>query len=188
MKKRIQWNEIRNGEMYCMIAEQTETGFEFYESSTWETQWYRLPATEELIATAKYFAHAADGRMLHMQLHFSRYAEQTIIRMSDGATEKKAGALGGKARKHHDEPANCTQPWGSGSFYLFALVLLIVLGSVVEKTINHIAILPIVLLFGPLSICFIGIFQLKQDKRLSDTKFLQIILESLKSLWLFRKK
>lgn len=183
--KRIQWNEIRHGEMYYIIADETDTGFQFAERSIWEVRWYELSPTEALIAKATYLASAADNPNLHKQYQFHRqYNEESVIRVSEMPFDK----VEKMCIPDRDEPASCKHPWGSGSFYLFALVLLVALGLIVEKTVHRIAILSVILLFGPISICFIGAFQLKQDGRLAEGRFLKLVLESLKSLLLFRKK
>ncbi len=176
--KRTQWNENRNGEMYCMTADEIETGFEFAERSTWDVQWYRLPPTNDLIAKA-YFAKAMGIPVLYEHVCLDRRrVDQSIVRVR----------LAEQMNKPSRDAADSKYPWGSGSFYLFAFVLIVCLGVAAETMVHHIAILPLILSFGLLSICFIGVLQLKQDKRIGDGNFLKIMLQSLRSLFPFKKR
>lgn len=72
-------------------------------------------------------------------------------------------------------------PWISGSFYLFAIVLLISLFLIVAKTIN-IVVFPIIIIGGLLALSIVGAFQLRQDKNLSEKKFVELMALTFKQL------
>jgi hypothetical protein len=72
-------------------------------------------------------------------------------------------------------------PWVSGSFYLCCAVVVIVLLAVIGNTLP-LLVLPIVLVASVVVISVIGAFQQRQDDRLSERGFLQLMLATLKSL------
>jgi internalin A len=78
-----------------------------------------------------------------------------------------------------------SSPWLSGSFYLVALVAIVVLFAVIS---NYVAwyVLPIVIIGGLLAVGIVGALQLRQDERLSQANFLTLMIESFKRLPLLR--
>jgi hypothetical protein len=79
-----------------------------------------------------------------------------------------------------------TLPWLSGSFYLFAVLVLVLAALTVAKTVDWL-VLPGVLIFGLLAVSVIGALQLRHDDRLSENGFLKLMIESLKRLPLLRR-
>lgn len=77
-------------------------------------------------------------------------------------------------------------PWISGSFYLFVCVVVIAGIAVISKFV-HWSLIPIILIGGILLIFLIGIFQLKNDDRISDKSFVSLIKETFKRLPLLTK-
>ena len=57
--KRIEWTEVRQGEVFFVIADETAVGWEFWERSSWEIQWYRMQGSPELMAKAEQMATGA---------------------------------------------------------------------------------------------------------------------------------
>ncbi|ESA34932.1 small gtp-binding protein [Leptolyngbya sp. Heron Island J] len=76
-------------------------------------------------------------------------------------------------------------PWGSGLFYLFVLFIVTALFAIVSRLVPW-YILPIVIIGALLSIGVIGAFQLMQDERFSEEKFVTLIIEAYKRLPLLR--
>lgn len=79
-----------------------------------------------------------------------------------------------------------SNPWISGSFYLFAVALVITLLAFLSNKVD-ILVLPIVLICGLLAVTIIGAFQLRNDDRLQEESFIKLMLETLKRLPLLRK-
>lgn len=78
-------------------------------------------------------------------------------------------------------------PWLSGSFYLFLAVIVIVGLGVLSQSVNW-ALLPVIIIGGILLIALIGIFQLKNDDKITDKSFVSLIIETYKRLPLINKK
>lgn len=96
--------------------------------------------------------------------------------------QKVASALVEKTemKSTHKRPS----PWVSGSFYLTVFIVVIAALLTVAKTLPVIA-LPIVLLGGILALSIIGAFQLRQDDKLSQKNFLELMALTFKYLpWL----
>lgn len=72
-------------------------------------------------------------------------------------------------------------PWGSGSFYLLALVVVIASLAAVGKLLA-VWILPIMIIGGLLLVTVIGALQMKQDERLSDKTFLSLMTLAFQQL------
>lgn len=87
-------------------------------------------------------------------------------------------------------PAKATKtlrsnPWVSGSFYLTVVVVLLVVLLVMARTVSP-WLLPVVLVAGVLLACVIGAFQLRNDDKLSERNFLQLMRMTFKELPLIR--
>ena len=55
-ERRIEWTELRDGELYFVVAESSGADWEFSERSSWETRYFPLPATGprmEMVESAK---------------------------------------------------------------------------------------------------------------------------------------
>ena len=76
-------------------------------------------------------------------------------------------------------------PWASGSFYLVAILTLILVIRIAFGQISPFW-LPVSLVFGVLGASLVGAFQLAHDKALSETGFLQLMTIVLKNLPLIR--
>lgn len=77
-------------------------------------------------------------------------------------------------------------PWVSGSFYLLVAVIILVLIAVLSQNIPWYT-LPIIIIGGILIIGVIGALQLKNDDKLSDKSFVDLMTETFKSLPLLNK-
>ena len=78
-------------------------------------------------------------------------------------------------------------PWASGSFYLVVFVIVIAALSVVGRILPIIA-LPIVFIAGIIALSVIGAFQMRQDSKLSEKSFLELMALSFKYLPWIRKQ
>jgi internalin A len=82
-------------------------------------------------------------------------------------------------------PTSRNNPWLSGSFYLFAFVVVVAASALVGIYVSWKA-LPVVLIAGLLAITVVGALQLRNDDRFSDEGFLTLMIEFLRSLNLLR--
>jgi serine/threonine protein kinase len=78
-----------------------------------------------------------------------------------------------------------TNPWISGSFYLFAAVVSITLFAVISANVSWYA-LPVIFIGGILVISIIGALQLRNDDNLREENFLTLMFETFKRLPLLR--
>ncbi len=72
-------------------------------------------------------------------------------------------------------------PWLSGSFYLFAFVMVIAASAAVAYALSWIAV-PAVLVTGALGVSVVGAFQLRHDYRLKEKNFLDLMGETYRQL------
>jgi hypothetical protein len=86
-------------------------------------------------------------------------------------------------RERQESPRS---PWATGSFYLAALLVVGLLFLVIARTVSPF-VLPIVLIASLLAISIIGALQLRNDTRLSEKSFLNLMALTLKSLPLLRR-
>ena len=93
-------------------------------------------------------------------------------------------ALIEKTKPTHPSSPN---PWTSGSFYLIVFVIVVAALTVVARILPIIA-LPIVFIAGILALSVIGAFQMRQDSKLSEKSFLELMALSFKYLPWIRKQ
>jgi predicted membrane channel-forming protein YqfA (hemolysin III family) len=79
------------------------------------------------------------------------------------------------------EAAKIRSPWVSGSFYLAAAVVIVVLLLAVGRVVSFWA-LPVVVVGALLLVMIVGAYQMRQDARLSEKGFLQLMADVLKRL------
>lgn len=72
-------------------------------------------------------------------------------------------------------------PWSSGLFYLLVAIVIIAGLGVLSKTV-HWSLLPIIIIGGLLIIGLIGFLQLRNDEKLKDETFLELVIETYKRL------
>ena len=72
-------------------------------------------------------------------------------------------------------------PWKSGSFYVFALVVILLVVAFISLYIPLYATIPI-LLFVIMALVLISAFQLRMDGQLNESNLLTLIIETLKRL------
>jgi hypothetical protein len=85
------------------------------------------------------------------------------------------------------ERSKLASPWVSGSFYLCCVVVIVAVVLIAGKILSFLA-LPIVIVASILLVMIVGAFQQRQDDRLSEKSFLQLMLATLKSLPLVVKR
>lgn len=85
---------------------------------------------------------------------------------------------------HVEPPKPPTTPWASGSFYLVATILVIIVIGVV----SHLSpiMLPIVIIGSILVVLVMVASQLRHDNKLKEATFLSLVLETFKVLPLLR--
>jgi Flp pilus assembly protein TadB len=79
------------------------------------------------------------------------------------------------------QAAQMRSPWVSGSFYLAAAIVIVVLLLVVGRVLTFWA-LPVVVVGALLLVMIVGAYQMRQDARLSEKGFLQLMADVLKRL------
>ena len=72
-------------------------------------------------------------------------------------------------------------PWVSGSFYVFAVVVIMTLLAVISSSLPWYSV-GIVFVGGLLTVSIIGALQLRNDKRLSEANFIKLMIEAIKQL------
>lgn len=75
--------------------------------------------------------------------------------------------------------------WISGSFYLLALVILLIIFLVIGHELS-IWFLPVIIIGAALLLCLIGALQLRNDDKLSEENFLKLMLMVFRELPLIR--
>lgn len=96
-----------------------------------------------------------------------------------------ARALADDMSKHRASAA-IRSPWVSGSFYLTAAVILVVLLLVVARSLSA-WLLPAVILGGLIAVSVVGAFQLRHDRALSEKNFLRLMLLTFRQFPLIGK-
>lgn len=131
--------------------------------------------------------------MNDMYLHFeSARAEQSASEEFLENTEQKLRLLeadfraaGGELSEDEISVNKRNNPWISGSFYLFAAVILMTLFAVISANLPWYS-LVIVFLSGLLMIAIIGGLQLRNDESLSEENFLILMIETFSHMPLLR--
>ena len=108
-----------------------------------------------------------------------------IIRV-EGENSQDVERVTSSLMKRQRESASHKNPWSTGSFYLFAVLVLVIAGLAAGRLLPVI-VLPFVLIFGLLAVVFVGALQLRHDDRLSERGFSALMLQSLKSLPLLKR-
>lgn len=78
-------------------------------------------------------------------------------------------------------------PWISGSFYLAALLIVATVFLVIARSVPAL-VLPVVILGSILAVSIVGAFQLRQDERLSQRNFLDLMLMVFRQVPLLSKR
>ena len=111
-----------------------------------------------------------------------------VTEISMNETNRKKKVLGKESKilnNNHNSNSNKNSPWLSGSFYLFSIIVLVALFSVIGANLPW-HILVIALIGGLLAISIIGAFQLRNDDSLSEKNFLSLMVETFKRLPLLK--
>jgi len=147
-------------------------------------------------------ARCSCGHMMHAQCadmvhHCCPYcgallvvtATDIKIQVSGANADEVHRVSAGLLTKSRELPVRTmpNNPWLSGSFYLFAVVLLIIVALTAARIVT-VFMLPIVLIFGIVALSVVGAMQLRHDGNLSEKSFLSLMLASLKSLPLLKRK
>jgi hypothetical protein len=72
-------------------------------------------------------------------------------------------------------------PWTSGSFYVFAFVVILLVAALISRYIPW-YIIPILLISAIIALVVIGAFQLRMDGKLNQSNFLTLMIETFKRL------
>jgi hypothetical protein len=134
----------------------------------------------------------AMGLLQHERAFGDIHAEQVIIHMGRGQPVDEAQTMEDSMKK----PSNANQAtpptkrvnnaWINGSFFLVALTTIVALFAWISNQVRWHT-FPIVLIAGLLSVGVIGALQLRNDDRLGEKPFIQLMIETYKRLPLLRK-
>ncbi len=111
--------------------------------------------------------HGPVERVVVMAPHTAIHQEETVNRPSP-------------------KPARVQSAWANGSFYLFAVVIVLAALGVLAENVSPF-VLPLLLIAGVILVPLLGALQLKMDERLSDKSFLDLVRMSLSQLPLIGK-
>jgi hypothetical protein len=111
--------------------------------------------------------HGPVERVVVMAPHTAIHQEETVNRPSP-------------------KPARVQSAWANGSFYLFAVVIVLAALGVLAENVSPL-VLPLLLIAGVILVPVLGALQLKMDERLSDKSFLELMRMSLSQLPLIGK-
>ena len=109
---------------------------------------------------------------------------ETVVGTTESPPETIVSSL--KLSTKVSEHALSRSSWASGSFYLFAFLCVIGALGVLVKVVGWYA-LPIIIIGGVIVLPIIGALQLRQDNRLSQKKFLDLVSMAFKQLPLISK-
>lgn len=115
------------------------------------------------------------------------YAEARDTAASLLDVENMAIRLGDFAGKGLAVPPKKNNPWISGSFYLFVMVVVLAVLSAAARMISWVS-LPLVFIAGIIILVLIGALQLRNDEKLKEETFLRLVVEAFKRLPLFQRK
>jgi len=143
---------------------------------------------------------------------YRRYLEDAQIRveerdklqallssMANGSLEEKTVAFGLLRERLRDQalaqderemrmpPHKPNNPWVSGSFYLF-VVLVAGSGLLASAKILPLVALPIIVVGAVVALAIVGAFQLRNDDRLKEESFLKLMAISFKYLPILRRR
>ena len=82
--------------------------------------------------------------------------------------------------------AKKNNPWISGSFYLFVVVVILTIFAIIYKTVQWF-VLPIVIIGGAVLVGIIGAFQLRNDDKLREENFIKLMTETYKLFPLLKR-
>lgn len=181
---RIEWTERYAEEQIHVIADETPAGFSFAERGTWDTCWLDVAPTPDLCAKASYFLEAAEDPAYDGPYVFRRkLGDPSVIRVViKPGCDLDSGRLQMPARDRLQPAPEHRNPWIFDSFYLFGAVVIVLLGAVVEKIVDRFAPALFILSLAPLLIILLTTFRLIYDGRLTQGRFLKIVLEALRFL------
>jgi Flp pilus assembly protein TadB len=104
-----------------------------------------------------------------------------VEKVTRGLMEDEARRRSEAAQADRRAAAGLRNPWISGSFYLLALVVVIVALLVVSEVATP-WVLPVVVIGAVLAVTIVGGLQLRQDDRLGEKSFLELMRLTLARL------
>jgi hypothetical protein len=181
---RIEWCERYSDQQIHVIADETPDGFTFAERESWDVCWVEVAPTPDLVAKASFFLEAAarpdyDGPYVFRHKPGDHSVIRVFMKPQCDLTPENVSAPAHPETQVPSEPEN---PWIAESFYLFAIAVIVLLGTLAAVVLHQLAALPLTLGFAPLLIVLLGTFRLIQGGHLTQTRFVKLILEALKLL------
>jgi hypothetical protein len=158
-----------------------------------ERERQRRTAVDPRGASNYYFASGSAPQIIqevkqmgdHIENHTKVGGAQNIVTTS--VTGSAASSSPSPAAVQNPTPTESRGPWGSGSFYLFAfLAVLVAFIAGVNYLPYPVVTVPVVVIATLLGVGVVGALQLRQDDRLAEKNFLKLMLETYKRLPLLR--
>jgi internalin A len=116
----------------------------------------------------------------------TQFAKEELKLPSGNATIQQSQSGDNTMAKKPEEKLVIRSAWANGSFYLFAFVIVIGGLVVLAKNVSPF-VLPLILIAGIIFVPTIGALQLKQDDRLSDKNFIELMKLAIGQLPLIGK-
>lgn len=144
-----------------------------------------VPKAKRFVEQACHAHESAENRLLEAEA--SKELAIQKVKDAEAAFLAVGGYLPQKETLTKKELATNSRqsPWGSGSFYIFAVIIVITAFAVISKY-SPWYVLIIILIGGLLAVVIIGAFQLRNDEALSEESFIDLMERSLKRLPLLR--
>lgn len=117
-------------------------------------------------------------------IRVSGHDSSEVQRVLTAAAAQEAQRQAARADAERRAARQFDSPWRSGSFYLLAVVLLIAV-IVLVATVLPLWTLPLVIIGAVVLLAVVGAFQLRQDTKLSERNFLELMQLALRQLRLF---
>jgi len=139
---------------------------------------FQRPSQEEIQAVIESYSPTLNFRETSAVIIANNYSSgsQPIISNNTGSVNVSTST--NTYNNTNNRPPN---PWLSGSYYLVVFLSVIGVMCVVGRLLPILA-LPGVIIGGILALSVIGAFQLRQDERLSQENFIQLMTLALRSL------
>jgi VIT1/CCC1 family predicted Fe2+/Mn2+ transporter len=144
-----------------------------------------VPKAKRFVEQAYRLHESAQNRLTEAQASMELATQK--VKDAEAAFLAVGGNLPQKETLTDKELAtnNRQSPWVSGSFYIFAVIIVMTVIAVISKSTPWYS-LVIVLIGGLLAVVIVGAFQLRNDEALSEENFIDLMERSLKRLPLLR--
>ena len=156
------WESIAMGERTSSLTVRCP-----YDGHEFEVDIPEPTRDQEVLVSCPHCAVALTLRIENVEhtLKVEGSSANEVKQVSESLVRKTVQSINSSIARNH---------WISGSFYLFALILLLLVFLVVANTVNFV-VLPIAIVSGLLAVTIVGAFQLRREKNLSEKEFVKLM-------------